>query len=420
MQPEQFTQHPKVLSILHELREESDVEEKQFSDVVDAEGLQYVDLVMEGGGVWGIALAGYVFILEEMGIRFLQLAGASAGAINTLFLAAAGPINQRKTNWVLNKLSEKDLSEFIDGDSDAQEFVATLLEGTKLLKLAWKGVQVVDNIREDQGLNPGDNFKQWVKDCLVEKGVNSTADLRDLRVQVPNGLVRKLDDGETEPYPAEHFKRIGIISSEITTETKAVFPEMADLYWANPDDIHPAEYVRASMSIPMFFHPYTVKNIPQGEGTWEKWREATGGYEGGAPSEVRFIDGGIVSNFPIDIFHDYQSSTPAAPTFGVKLEIDRNQPNNTDSFFGLAGAIFNTARHIHDNEFIKKHPDFHRLVTYIDTGDHNWLNFNLTEEDQMDLFVRGARAACDFLQKFDWDEYKKIRRTYHEQQQQLG
>ena len=37
---------------------------------------------MEGGGVLGIALTGYTYILEQAGIRFLGVGGTSAGSIN--------------------------------------------------------------------------------------------------------------------------------------------------------------------------------------------------------------------------------------------------------------------------------------------------------------------------------------------------
>ena len=40
----------------------------QVSDVTDREGNQYVDLVQEGGGVLGIALVGYTYVLEKMAI----------------------------------------------------------------------------------------------------------------------------------------------------------------------------------------------------------------------------------------------------------------------------------------------------------------------------------------------------------------
>ena len=70
MEAKDFLKSPEILSILHELKNEDALKDKRFSDVEDADGLQYVDMVMEGGGVWGIALAGYVHVLEEMNIRF--------------------------------------------------------------------------------------------------------------------------------------------------------------------------------------------------------------------------------------------------------------------------------------------------------------------------------------------------------------
>ena len=48
-----------------------------------------VDLVMEGGGVKGIALAGAIEVLEERGYRVHRVGGSSAGAIAGA-LAASG------------------------------------------------------------------------------------------------------------------------------------------------------------------------------------------------------------------------------------------------------------------------------------------------------------------------------------------
>src|SRR5690606_29458471 len=49
---------------------------------------QYVDLVQEGGGVHGIALSGFTYVLEKMGFSFMKMAGTSAGAINTALLSS--------------------------------------------------------------------------------------------------------------------------------------------------------------------------------------------------------------------------------------------------------------------------------------------------------------------------------------------
>ena len=73
----------------------------QFSDITyttsDKETLQFVDLVQEGGGTLGIALVGYVYVLEKAGIRFVSMGGTSAGSINTMLMASMGtPIEMKR------------------------------------------------------------------------------------------------------------------------------------------------------------------------------------------------------------------------------------------------------------------------------------------------------------------------------------
>src|SRR5688572_16139193 len=86
----------------------------QVSDVVlDVEEngqprqLQCVKLVQEGGGVLGVALVGYTYVLEELRIRFLQLAGTSAGAINTMLMAAINRKEDKKSEIILDILANK-------------------------------------------------------------------------------------------------------------------------------------------------------------------------------------------------------------------------------------------------------------------------------------------------------------------------
>ena len=68
---EDFTTRNKIItSILPRIEK---IKEKPFSDIIDASGNQYVDLVQEGGGVLGIALLGYTYTLEQIGIRFSAL-----------------------------------------------------------------------------------------------------------------------------------------------------------------------------------------------------------------------------------------------------------------------------------------------------------------------------------------------------------
>ena len=410
MQPSDFTGHPVVRQQLAAAQAavHQHVQDRgswQISDLLDEHGNQYVDLVMEGGGVLGIALAGYVYVLEELGVRFLQLGGTSAGSINALLMAAAGRVEDKKTSWLLEKLAAQNLYGFVDGDEDARDFVQVLVENGSKLRYLWKGSQVLDNFTRDFGLNPGRAFHEWLRAVLAEKGVASIADLKRLRTLASGQLHRR----SGEPNEPDQPIRLALVAADITTESKVIFPEMANLYYAEPARVNPADFVRASMSVPFFFQPYKLSNVPEaGQVNHVRWREAVG-YNGPVPEEVYFIDGGILSNFPIDLFHQHYK-VPACPTFGIKLGMERNQPNRITKFTGLIGAIFDSARHGYDYDFITRNPDFRHLVICAETDQYNWLDFNLSDETKLALFAEGARAAMKFVRGFDWEGYKEIRR----------
>ena len=379
----------------------------RISDLIDEEGHQYIDLVMEGGGMLGIALLGYISTLEKLNIRFRGIGGTSAGAITATLLAAVDSPKNAKCHILTQALFSKNFYDFVDGDSDAKDFINTMLNPPsgkfKNWKIAAKAVQIIDNIRDDLGLNPGDNFKNWIKELLDQHEITSVFKLKQhLSTPIPKLLNR--DNKEVLPS-------LKIISADVSTCTKVEFPSMTELYWEN-DDISPAELVRASMSIPYFFKPYVVKNIPKNKKLLMKWQNFTAFHPSSLqdiPSNITFLDGGIMSNFPINLFHD-TSRIPQAPTFGVKLGLD-TKLNETDGALKLLGALFNSARYTLDFDFIKQNPDYRHLLSYIDIDEtkYNWLDFNMPESVKKDLFMLGAEEAKKFILKFDWERYKKIR-----------
>lgn len=378
-------------------------EQKRYSDLIDDEGLQYVDLVMEGGGVLGIALTGYTYVLEQAGIRFLGIGGTSAGSINALMIAALGTPAEAKSEKLLAALADMPMAEFIDGDSDARDFSNAMLEKARMTKLLFKAMQVMDNLKEDLGLNPGTRFLEWLSGELRTAGIETNADLQARLRTRPKGLRRR--DGSV-PSESECCGMLAMVAADVTTETKVEFPRMAELYWEHPDEVPPACFARASMSIPLFFHPYRVE-CPQTPQAAEAWKSLAR-YYGALPEAVYFIDGGIMSNFPINLFHE-PYTIPVAPTFGAKIGTDRSAPADITSPKQLLGAIFDAARHTLDYDFIIQNPDYRHLVSMIETGDHHWLNFAMSVEDKVDLFRRGAQKAEEFLACFDWEDYKKIR-----------
>lgn len=198
-------------------------------------------------------------------------------------------------------------------------------------------------------------------------------------------------------------KELAIVSSDITNGIKVEFPAMHKMYWGEDFSISPARYVRASMSVHFFFKPFQVNYMRSQKEVIEKeWRNLLNINKRLEEKDTAalMVDGGMLSNFPVNIFYNPFSPVPVKPTVGVKLEFEDDATSRTiDSMGKLVGAMISTMRYFYDRDFISKHNIFKKTVRSIDTGAINWLNFNLSDEDKIELFFRGALTAAIFLVK---------------------
>ncbi len=388
MNIQSYTQHPEVRALIAELRIEmaNRIGGLQVSNIRDSAGFQYVDLVMEGGGTLGVALLGYLYVLEQMDIRFLQVAGTSAGSIVAMLLAAAGPIQDRKTAWLIEKVAGKDFYDFVDGDEEIRDFVDIMLgkEARKGKKL-YLTTKVLDDLKIHYGLNPGQHFHDWMSGLLHECGAATVATLRQVRATAPEGI---------NCTPAR-WERVSVVTAELTTGTKIALPDSAALYWESPEEANPADFVRASMSVPVFFYPFQATNIPHHDAASENWA-VLANYHGPIPPSAYFVDGGSMSNFPLSLLRPNGAQTDA-PLFGIKIGQDRDTYNACEDFGAFAGAMLGSMMSFYDNEFLLQHPELKQHIGVIDCGAYNWLDFSIDDAGKVDLFVRGARAATDFL-----------------------
>lgn len=412
MTKEDFINQPEFQQMLKDAEK---LKGRIYSDIIDEEGNQYVDLVQEGGGVLGVALVGYTYILETAGIRFFHLAGTSAGAINTLILAGIDTIDKAKSNQVLSVLAKQDLFEFVDGDPVLKEIIQKVIDGTpfkKVLgKLLWNIKKIKVALFDNLGLNPGEKFEKWIEKVLRESPnkITTIEELQEKRSKkyFPAGLQHRING----PI-ADERALIHIISADLTTQTKVEFPMMAHLYWGDKyKKQSPAKLVRASMSVPFFFIPFEISDIPDaGQPANESWIKHAN-FHGSIPQKVKFVDGGMISNFPINVFHAKPGNTPRKPTFGVKLSTYRDECANLDDLGGFVGSMISTMRHDSDNAFLIDNPDFQKLICFIDADkDFNWLNFKMSDEQKKKLFLLGAKKGLDFISNFNWENYKSLRK----------
>lgn len=459
--------------LIKQFRDELQDENKEIyiSDVRDRYQNQYIDLVQKGGGVWGVALIGFTYVLEKMGIRFLRMAGTSAGAINTVLMSAMGDKNEEKSIRLLRLLVRKNLFDFVDGHLIVKTMVRLLTkwkdpsriiriftfvyafiltvsligltfngyfhENVKLISFIICFICVLTGIlaaamlmmlwnrfkQAGLGLNPGETFLIWMKQVLKDfdpgKKEMTTDELERIAAYVANlnlkvDPIRYLGDSANNP-PLEGA--VTVITSEICTGNKIELPRMRELFdcqTGNPMD-DAASLVRASMAIPFFFESFYVKDIKYAnkKNNPEPWDNFFGI---NPPSECRLVDGGILSNFPVDIYVDANVKCPRYPTIGIDLndgsEAHSNGNADTWNLFEFIGNIFNAARNHYDKAYIQKNRVQKKNIASVNVGFINWLKFSMSEKEKIQLFMSGVVAAIEFLKRFKADSEVLKSQTY--------
>lgn len=321
------------------------------------------DLVLEGGGVKGAGLAGALSALVDRTdpYTFHRVAGTSAGAI-VASMTAAG-------------LSAVDLKQImLDLDFSKFEDESRMFKHARELG---EGIGLVFK----EGMFKGDFLHSWISETLASKGVRKWGDL-------------KQDDPGSSLPPEQRYKLVVVVSDVSRGRMLRIPWDCRPLLGIDPDDQPVADAVRASASIPFFFRPFHMTADPT----------VTGGHK-----EILCTDGGMLSNYPIDIF-DRNDGQPARwPTLGVKLSARRPvadaswDPDAND--LGLALSLISTMENAHDQMHVDQE-FFSSRTIFVDTTGYKATDFHLTLADKQKLFDSGHAAAEEFLETWDWAAWK--------------
>jgi len=303
------------------------------------------DLVLEGGGVKGIALVGALSVLEERGYEFNRVAGTSAGAIVGALVAAGFPAAELQT--IMN---EVDYRKFRDGHSWEQLLIGKAAE-----------------LLVSDGVYRGEYLRSWLGNLLEQRHVDTFADLPY--------------QSSGHSLPSNEVGRLVVMASDISQGSLRRFPwDYSEHYGRDPLTQRVADAVRMSMSIPFFYQPVHLKAA-----------------NGGSSS---IVDGGMLSNFPVDVFDAPQGVEPRWPTFGIKLSVRADAAQKAarpvKGVFSLAVAMLDTLTGFYDRMHIDK-PDVLARTIFIDTGGVKSTNFDIDKATQQMLYDNGRTAALRFL-----------------------
>ena len=318
------------------------------------------DLVLEGGGVKGIGLAGAVLELDEAGYAFKRVAGTSAGAIAAALICALNAAGKPLTQ-LTEILASVDYPRFMTKSH---------------LRSTFGRVGEAERLLLHMGLYDGDYLIDWLGGALRDIGVTRFGQLR-------------LDDPGADSTLTDPQKYTLIVLTSDITRARCV-----RLPWDYPCYGHPdidneliVDAVRASMSIPFFFDPVRVR-APKTilDGTT---------YEAGT---VTWVDGGMLSNFPIEVFDRCDNTRARWPTIGIKLSARQTVVPSGASVTNVineAEACLHTLLDNADRYYLT--PDRAAQTIFVDSCGLKATDFHLTPDDQRKLEANGHAAAQTWL-----------------------
>ncbi|WP_024793708.1 patatin-like phospholipase family protein [Tomitella biformata] len=310
------------------------------------------DLVCEGGGVRGIGLVGAVDVLAKAGYHFPRVAGSSAGAIVAAFVAALQRAGEPLTR-LEDMVKAIDYRKFTDH---------TLLGSVPLL-----GPLLA--LATSDGIYKGGYLEDYVAGVLKDLGVRTFGDLR-------------IEAAPGEALAEKYAYALVVTASDLSRRRLARLPWDLPSYGVDPDEFSVAKAVRASAAIPFLFEPVRVKGS-----TW--------------------VDGGLLSDFPIELFDRPDAVSPRWPTFGIRLSAPPGLTPPTRAVRGplsLGIAALGTLISDQDSAYVND-PCTVRRTIFVPAQGVSPIDFGLTPADVQTLYSGGTGAAQKFLESWDYGAY---------------
>lgn len=233
----------------------------------------YKNLVMEGGGVRGLAYSGALEVLEENGIiqNIDNVAGSSAGSIAGLVVSLG--YSAHEIDSVLQSLK---IGEFNDG----KFFVGR-----------------IRRIKNEYGMYKSDAFEAWLAHLIEFKTGNANLTFNDLhRMHLENN----------------NFKDLYCTGTNISQQRLEIFS------WKTWPEMKLKTAVLISSSIPFYFTPVSIDSL----GNEVSLKDTMAKYD-------LYVDGGMLCNYPINIFDSCENGNDPLTcknviynpqTLGLKLE----------------------------------------------------------------------------------------------------
>ena len=206
----------------------------------------YKNLILEGGGIRGLAYPGAIKVLEEKNIikDVERVAGSSAGAITALMVGLG--YNSFEMDSVLQLLK---LQKFNDGKNIFGK---------------------IHRLKKEYGIFKGEKFEKWLSDLVKYKTGNANTTFSDLHQLHQNNNT---------------FKDIYCTGTNVTKQRLQIFS------WEQTPSMQLKTAIHISGCIPVYYKPVAI------DSSWNKVS-----IKNNKNKFDLYVDGGMINNYPINMF----------------------------------------------------------------------------------------------------------------------
>jgi len=373
--------------------------------------MQY-DLVFEGGGAKGMVFVGALRVFEEQGHTFGRLLGTSAGAITATLLAAGYPAPELLT--VLNETRDgRSVFEYFMGTP--QDFAPDLVQHGVLREFLRKlDLPFIPNFLEEKidakivnivATNP--RFSHIFS--FLERGGWFSADafVTWMREKLSSGTFKGQPRNFGNMTLSEFYAATRVDLSLVASDTTSA--RLLVLNRRTAPDCPVVWAVRMSMNIPLLWQEVV-------------WQAEWGQYREQVLTGHTIVDGGLLSNFPIELFVsdlpsitavmgpkvsenvlgyliDDNVSVPGGESDTISAQAVDAQAETGVTFDSLRTVqrltrLLNTMLQAHDKMVLDA---FSKFVVRLPAKGYGTTEFDMSDERKSALVAAGEETMQDFL-----------------------
>lgn len=341
-------------------------------------GVQFRNLVFEGGGVKGIAYVGAMQVLEQRGLLapIVRVGGTSAGAINALIYTLGYSIHEQH-----QILDSTDFRQFMDDSFGV--------------------IRDIRRLAREFGWHKGDFFAGWLGELVKARLGSATATFAELKAAGRPELYvigTNLSTGFSEVFSAERHPDMPVVAAVRISMSIPLF--FAAVRHGERDDVYVDGGVQNNYPVKLFDRQrYIDPQEAEASRRTDYYNRENARFLLKRPGRSPYVYNRQTLGLRLDTAEEIAMFRHHEPPRGKPIK----------SFSDYARALLGALLQVQENQHL--HSDDWQRTLYINTLDVGATDFHLSDEKKAALLEQGITGAENYFRWFEDPAERPVNRV---------